>query len=62
MRSPHGERLARLSQAIDELSAHGLAGLPPDLLAERVEHIFALVEGIDPESARRRTRRAVIEN
>lgn len=62
MRSPHGDRLARLTQAIDDLSAHGLAGLPPDVLAERVAQIFTLVEGIDPESARRRTRYTGIEN
>jgi hypothetical protein len=62
MRSPHGDRLARLTQAIEELSAHGLAGLPPDALAERAAGILSLVEGIDPEQARRRTRCSVTEN
>ncbi|WP_106396789.1 hypothetical protein [Actinocorallia populi] len=62
MRSPHGERLARLAQAIDELAAHGLADLPPDVLAERVTHICTLVEGIDPESTRRRAYTPRVEN
>ncbi len=62
MRSPHGERLARLTQAIDELAAHGLADLPPDTLAERVAHICTLVEGIDPEAGRRRAHITRIEN
>ncbi|GAA3213388.1 hypothetical protein [Actinocorallia longicatena] len=62
MRSPHGDRLARLTQAIDDLAAHGLAGLPPDALAERVAVTLALVEGLNPEEIRRRTRYSGIEN
>ncbi|MEV3921423.1 MULTISPECIES: hypothetical protein [Actinomadura] len=56
MCSTHGERMARLTQAIDDLAAEGLAGLPPETLVERVAGIWSLVEGIDPEIARRRTR------
>ncbi|ACZ00460.1 MULTISPECIES: hypothetical protein [Thermomonospora] len=56
MCSNKGERLARLAQAIDELATEGLVGLPPETLAERVAGIWSLVEGIDPEIARRRTR------
>jgi len=56
MCSTKGERLARLSQAIDDLAAEGLVGLPPETLVERVAGIWSLVEGIDPEIARRRTR------
>jgi hypothetical protein len=62
MRSPYGERLARLTQAIDELAAHGLADLPPDALAERVAHICTLVEDIYPESVRRRAHTTRLEN
>ncbi|WP_067486574.1 hypothetical protein [Actinomadura hibisca] len=62
MCSIHGERLARLSQAIDELAAEGLAGLPPETLVERVTGIWSLVEGIDLEVARRRTRSSPPEN
>lgn len=56
MCSTHGERLARLTQAIDDLAAEGLTGLPPETLVERVAGIWSMVEGIDPEIARRRTR------
>ncbi|REE97230.1 hypothetical protein [Thermomonospora umbrina] len=56
MCSNKGERLARLAQAIDDLAAEGLVGLPPETLVERVAGIWSLVEGIDPEIARRRTR------
>ena len=56
MCSTDGERIARLTQAIDDLAAEGLAGLPPEILVERVACIWSLVEGIDPEIARRRTR------
>ncbi|MGH3387582.1 MAG: hypothetical protein ACRDOO_01740 [Actinomadura sp.] len=55
MCSTHGERLARLTKAIDDLAADGLAGLPPETWVERVAGIWSLVEGIDPEIARRRT-------
>jgi hypothetical protein len=48
--------MARLTQAIDDLAAEGLAGLPPETLVERVAGIWSLIEGIDPEIARRRTR------
>jgi hypothetical protein len=54
MCSTNGERLARLTRAIDDLSAEGLRGLPPEAWAERVAGIWALVEGVDPEMARRR--------
>ena len=56
MCSIHGERLALLTKAIDELAAEGLTGLSPEALVERVAGIWSLVEGIDPEIARRRTR------
>lgn len=56
MCSSKGERLARLAQAIDDLATEGLVGLPPETLVERVAGIWSLVEGIDPEIARRRTR------
>ncbi|MBO2437403.1 hypothetical protein ABT299_03455 [Spirillospora sp. NPDC000708] len=62
MCSTHGERMARLTQAIDDLAAEGLAGLPPETLVERVAGIWSLVEGIDPEIARRRTRYTTPEN
>jgi hypothetical protein len=48
------DRLARLTKALDDLAAEGLTGLPPDKLVERVACIWSLVEGIDPEIARRR--------
>ena len=54
MCSTNGERLASLTRAIDDLSAEGLRGLPPEAWAERVAGIWALVEGVDPEMARRR--------
>jgi hypothetical protein len=56
MCSNQGERLARLTKALDELAADGLTGLPPERLVERVAGIWSLVEGIDPEIARSRTR------
>jgi hypothetical protein len=56
MCSTHGERMARLAEAIDDLAADGLVGLPPETLVERVAGIWSLVEGLDPEIARRRTR------
>jgi hypothetical protein len=55
MCSTHGERLARLTSAIEDLAADGLDGLPPEAWAERVAGIWSLVEGLDPEIARRRT-------
>lgn len=61
MCSTHGEQLARLAQAIDDLAAEGLGGLSPEVLAERVAGIWSLVEGIDPEIARRRTRYTAAE-
>jgi hypothetical protein len=54
MCSTQGERLSRLTRAIDELATEGLSGLPPEAWAERIAGIWALVEGIDPELARRR--------
>ena len=48
--------MARLTQAIDDLAAEGLAGLPPETLVERVAGIWSLIVGIDPEIARRLTR------
>jgi hypothetical protein len=51
----NGDRLAGLTRAIDELAMDGLDGLPPEAWAERVAGIWALVEGLDPELARRRT-------
>ncbi|HXA60445.1 MAG TPA: hypothetical protein VNW94_14905 [Streptosporangiaceae bacterium] len=62
MCSTHGERLARLTQAIDELATEGLTGLPPAAWAERVAGIWSLVEGLDPEIARRRTHYYVPES
>ncbi|HEY7486640.1 MAG TPA: hypothetical protein VH912_19425 [Streptosporangiaceae bacterium] len=56
MCSTKGERLARLTEALDDLAAEGLAGLPPERLVERVAGIWSLVEGLDPEIARSRTR------
>ncbi len=56
MCSQQGDRLARLTQALDDLAAEGLAGLPAERLVERVAGIWSLVEGIDPEIARSRTR------
>jgi hypothetical protein len=51
-----GDRLARLTKALDDLAAEGLAGLPPERLVERVAGIWSLVEGLDPEIARSRSR------
>jgi hypothetical protein len=62
MCSTHGERLARLTRAIDDLATEGLVGLPPDTWAERVAGIWALVEGLDPELARRRARYSTPES
>ena len=62
MCSTKGERLASLTRAIDELAAEGLTGLPPEAWAERVAGIWTLVEGLDPEVARRRTRYLYPEN
>jgi hypothetical protein len=56
MCSQQGDRLARLTQALDELAAERLAGLPAERLVERVAGIWSLVEGLDPEIARSRTR------
>jgi hypothetical protein len=55
MCSTRGERLAQLAQAIEDLDADGLIGLSPEALAERVAGIWSMVEGLDPEIARRRT-------
>lgn len=55
MCSPDGERIARLTEAIDDLAAEGLGGLPQDALLERVAGIWSLVVGMDPEIARRRS-------
>jgi hypothetical protein len=52
---PTEEQLARLTAAIDELAAAGPDGLPPEAWAERVAEIWALVESLDPEIARRRS-------
>ncbi|GAA4102787.1 hypothetical protein [Actinomadura miaoliensis] len=62
MRSIHGERLALLTQAIDDLAAEGMAGLPPEALVERIAGIWSLVEGMDPEIARRRSRYMTTDN
>ncbi|MGI8333345.1 hypothetical protein ACRYCC_25620 [Actinomadura scrupuli] len=62
MCSTHGERLARLTRAIDDLASEGLSGLPPEAWAERVAGIWSLVEGLDPEIARRRTRYSMPES
>ncbi|GAA4130509.1 hypothetical protein [Actinomadura keratinilytica] len=62
MRSTNGERLALLTQAIDDLAAEGMADLPPETLVERIAGIWSLVEGIDPEIARRRSRYMATEN
>ncbi|GLY87855.1 hypothetical protein [Actinoallomurus iriomotensis] len=62
MCSTHGERLASLTRAIDDLAAEGLGGLPPDAWAERVAGIWALVEGLDPDVARRRARYTTVES
>lgn len=56
MCSTRGEQLARLERAIDDLAAEVLIGPPPESWAERVAGIWALVEGLDPEIARRRSR------
>ncbi|WP_026313489.1 hypothetical protein [Actinomadura flavalba] len=56
MCSTRGEHLARLMHAIDELAADGDAGLPPEVLLERIAALWALVAAADPEIARRRTR------
>jgi hypothetical protein len=56
MCSQQGDRLARLTQALDDLAAEGLAGLPTERLVERVAGIWSLVEGLDPEIARSRSR------
>ncbi|POM26337.1 hypothetical protein BTM25_07340 [Actinomadura rubteroloni] len=56
MCSTYGERMARLQQAIDDLAADGPAGLPPDVLVERIALLWTLVETVDPDIARRRTR------
>lgn len=56
MCSQQGDRLARLTQALDDLAAERLAGLPTERLVERVAGIWSLVEGLDPEIARSRTR------
>lgn len=56
MCSTDAERLARLTRAIDELAAEGSDGLPPEAWAERLAGIWTLIEGLDPEIARRRTR------
>jgi hypothetical protein len=47
-------RLAQLTKAIDDLAADGLTGLPPGQMVERVARVWALVETLDPELARRR--------
>jgi len=62
MCSTKGERLATLTKAIDELATEGLSGLPPEAWAERVAGIWSLVEGLDPEIARRRSRYSNLEN
>ncbi|GLZ14822.1 hypothetical protein Acsp04_50570 [Actinomadura sp. NBRC 104425] len=62
MRSIDGERLALLTRAIDDLAAEGMADLPPETLVERIADIWSLVEGIDPEIARRRSRYMTSEN
>jgi hypothetical protein len=56
MCSQQGDRLARLTQALDDLAAERLAGLSTERLVERVAGIWSLVEGLDPEIARSRTR------
>ncbi len=48
MCSQQGDRLARLTQALDDLAAERLAGLPTERLVEQVAGIWSLVEGLDP--------------
>jgi hypothetical protein len=55
MCSTDAQRIARLTEAIDDLAAEGLSDLPPEALLQRVADIWALVAGIDPEIARRRS-------
>lgn len=55
MCSSDAQRIARLTEAIDELAAEGLSGLPPEEQMERVADIWSLVAGLDPEIARRRS-------
>lgn len=54
MFSTDEDRLTELTQAIDDLAATGMTGLPPAQLAERVARVWALVEGLDPELTHRR--------
>jgi hypothetical protein len=56
MCSQQGDRLARLTQALDDLAAERLIGLPTERLVERVAGIWSLVEGLDPAIARSRAR------
>lgn len=49
-------RLARLTEAIDDLAAAVANGGPPEALVERVADLWALVEAADPDIAARRTR------
>lgn len=55
MLSTDEARLARLTEAIDDLAGAGMSGLPAAQLAERVAQVWALVEGLDPEIARHRS-------
>lgn len=55
MCSTDPQRIARLTEAIDDLAADGLTGLPHEAMMERVADIWSLVAGLDPEIARRRS-------
>lgn len=62
MLSKDEDRLARLTQAIDDLAAAGTSDLPPAQLAERVAEVWALVESLDPELTRHRAGYGVIRD
>jgi hypothetical protein len=56
MCSTPGERLARISRAIDELAADSLAphrSAPETSIGDRLARIWAMIGELDPELARR---------
>ena len=51
MCSTDGERIARLTQAIDDLAAEGLAGLPPEDQATLADLLRRLVIPFDQHAS-----------
>ncbi|MCP2340512.1 hypothetical protein [Actinomadura rupiterrae] len=56
MCSPEGEGIDRLADAIDDLADAATDALTPEEVAARIAGLWSIVEALDPEIARRRSR------